>query len=679
MINGSGTTADRKSDYYGRIINHFDGARFQNVEPNVGSEQGWGWGQTVMQDHLGEWWMPTTHGLYRFSPVTQVEQLRHAPARLVRTADNGQVEAEIFRLYEDSRGDVWIATTGIRRNLLRWERATGSVQDFTKAAGTPPNTDFTAFREDSAGNLWIGAAEGGGLVRYQPPEARYGAVHEVGTFRRFTVADGVPPGWIIWLYLDRAGKLWVGSQLGGLNRLDDTTADIPRFVRYTTADGLSSNNVRSITEDLWGRIYVGTGHGVDRLDVATGNVKHYTTEDGVPKGVIEVAFRDRSGALWFGGNMERVSRFVPQKDETRSPPVIYITGLRVEGVARRISELGEASFSHLELASDQNEVSVDFVGLAASIGEELHYQYRLEGTDSDWSAPTTTRTVNFASLAPGTYGFKVRAVNANGKQSLTAAGFTFTISAPLWMRWWFLSIAAAACGLVLYTLYRYRVARLVELERVRTRIASDLHDDIGAGLSRLAILSEVARHEAGGAKVSERLSEIAQGSRQLVDSMSDIVWVINPTRDQLRDLVQRMRRFASDLFTASGVDFSFHAPEEQDVRVGADFRRQLFLIFKEAANNVARHSDCTKADIGLTIEDGLFSLTVKDNGCGFDTAEATEGNGLINLRERARLLKAELLVDSQPGKGTTVTLRAPLKANVKERNWRLRGAKSNGR
>jgi signal transduction histidine kinase len=242
-----------------------------------------------------------------------------------------------------------------------------------------------------------------------------------------------------------------------------------------------------------------------------------------------------------------------------------------------------------------------------------------------------------------------------------------------------MSIAIVACGLFFYALYRYRLNRFVELERIRTRIASDLHDDIGSGLSRLAILSEVARHEVGSGKVSEQLSEIAQGSRHLVDSMSDIVWVINPKRDQLRDLVQRTRRFASDFFTAAKIDFTFQAPDEQNIRVGADVRRQLFLIFKEAANNVVRHSDCTNADIGLTIEDGLLTLTVKDNGCGFDMAKATEGNGLINLRERAHMLNAELLVDSQPGKGTTVTLRAPLRVNVKERNWRLRGAKSNGR
>lgn len=666
VINSSGHIIDRKSGYYGRIINQFDGARFQTIEPNViKTEHGWGWAQTVLQDHLGEWWIPTTQGVYRFSQVAQVEQLRHARARLVRTSDNGQVEPEIFRLYEDSRGDVWIATTGIRRSLLRWERATGAIHDLTKAAGTPPNTDFTAFREDSAGNLWIGADEGGGLVRYQPSrtEARHGAPPAVGIFRRFTVADDVPPGWILSLYLDRAGKLWIGSQLGGLNRIDDTAADIPRFVRYTTADGLSSNNVRSVTEDLWGRIYVGTGHGVDRLDVATGNVKHYTTADGVPKGVVEVAFRDRSGALWFGGNLERVSRFVPQKDESSSPPAIYITGLRVEGVARRISELGEASFSQLELASDQNEVSVDFVGLAASIGEELHYQYRLEGSDSDWSAPTTTRTVTFASLAPGTYGFMVRAVNADGRQSLAPASINFRILAPIWMRWWFWALVATALGFTIYALYRYRLARLLEVANIRTRIATDLHDEIGSNLSLIAMLSEITgrKLQFRDSQVAGWLTQIANTSRETVDSMSDIVWAVNPDRDRVGDLMQRMRRVADDTFTARDIEFKLSGSEADDnLKIDADTRRQVFMIFKEAVNNIARHSGCSHADIEFKVDHGELKLKLSDDGRGFDVASAASGNGLASMRRRARSLQGTLDINSEAEHGTTVLLRAAI-------------------
>jgi glucose-6-phosphate-specific signal transduction histidine kinase len=304
----------------------------------------------------------------------------------------------------------------------------------------------------------------------------------------------------------------------------------------------------------------------------------------------------------------------------------------------------------------------------------LRYQYRLEGTGMDWSTPTEQRTIDFANLAPGRYRFLVQAVNSDGVVSPHPAAVAFAVLHPIWQRSWFLSLLAFAVGLAVYALHRYRVSRLLEVERVRTRIATDLHDDIGAGLSRIAVLSEVARHEAGGSPVTERLSVIARASRELVDAMSDIVWVINPQRDQLRDLTQRMRRFASDLFTSRNVDFTFRATGDEQLTVGADVRRHMFLIFKESINNIVRHSANAKADIELKVEGGSFVLTVADNGPGFEPSRTSEGSGLANMRERARLLSGRLHVDSRIGRGTIITLTVPLGATVTEHNRRLRGS-----
>jgi signal transduction histidine kinase len=268
----------------------------------------------------------------------------------------------------------------------------------------------------------------------------------------------------------------------------------------------------------------------------------------------------------------------------------------------------------------------------------------------------------------------VRAVNADGTTSAAPAIISFTILRPFWQRWWFVSLVALALLALAYAVYRYRKLRQVELERVRKRIATDLHDDIGAGLSRIAVLSEVARHEADGSPVKERLSTIAGASRELVDSMSDIVWVINPERDQLRDLTQRMRRFASDVFAARETGLIFRVPgPEQQLKVGADVRRQVFLIFKEAINNVVRHAECATVEVELSVEAQNFALTVRDDGCGFDVNAAGEGNGLASMRMRAQLLGGELHLDSNAGQGTTLILRAPLKATVKDHNTRLHG------
>jgi signal transduction histidine kinase len=250
---------------------------------------------------------------------------------------------------------------------------------------------------------------------------------------------------------------------------------------------------------------------------------------------------------------------------------------------------------------------------------------------------------------------------------------SFTILRPIWQRWWFLSLAGLAVSALLHSIYRYRASRRFEVELVRRRIASDLHDDIGAGLSRISVLSEVARYESGaGSPVADRLSAIAGVSRELVDSMSDIVWVINPARDHLRDLTQRMRHVASDVFTSRGIEFAFHAPDdEQSLKIGAEVRRQLLLVYKESINNIVRHSICTQADIDFRIVANQLVLTMKDNGRGFDPAAAHEGNGLANMHSRASRVHGRLHLDSSPGRGSTVTVTMPLNARAKRDDARL--------
>ncbi len=154
---------------------------------------------------------------------------------------------------------------------------------------------------------------------------------------------------------------------------------------------------------------------------------------------------------------------------------------------------------------------------------------------------------------------------------------------------------------------------------------------------------------------------IASLSRDLVDSMSDIVWAINPRRDRLSDLTQRMRRFASDVLTARQIEFTFQAPDAQhDLRLGADTRREVFMIFKESINNTLRHSGCSKATINFLIEDGVLELRLYDNGRGFDPQIENEGNGLASMRQRATKLGGRFTLNSGNGDGTTVTLRAPV-------------------
>ena len=243
------------------------------------------------------------------------------------------------------------------------------------------------------------------------------------------------------------------------------------------------------------------------------------------------------------------------------------------------------------------------------------------------------------------------------------AAISFHILPPIWQRWWFLTFAGLLLAGLAYVTYKYRIHRLLELERVRTRIASDLHDDIGSNLSLIAGLSEVLGQAAQreNSQIADRLSVIANASRESVEAMGDIVWAVNPKRDNVVDLAHRMRRFASDVLTARNIEFHFDAPSlNQNVNIGAEARREIFLIFKEGINNIIRHSGCKNVEAVLRIERSMINLKLSDDGHGFDAANMDHGHGLDSMRRRAEKLGGQFELTSSTGAGTQITLSAPL-------------------
>ncbi len=643
------------SDY---LISRFDGRRFTTVKPRLpGRLTAWRADQSVLVDRTGEWWVATREGLWRFPRVSRLEQLAQASPKAVYTTRHGLADNDVGRLFEDRRGDIWVAHFAPGRDVLsRWNRAMNRFDRYSDADGLRPFNAPRAFAEDGAGNLWIGF-RGGDLVRYA-----------AGRFMVLVGASDGPPRNIVALHVDRAGRLWAAAHAWGLLRVDDLQADRPRVRTYTTAEGLSSNTVVCVTEDDRGYIYVGHGVGIDRLDPTTGRVRHYSAADGVINTEFQAAFRDSTGALWFT-TTNGALRLVPGPDPPVSPPRIRIGGLHIPGGAQTISALGSGEVGPMVLGPGRNHVQIDFFGLSSDTGRALRYQYRLEGADRDWSAATTQRQVNYGSLAPGRYRFLVRALAADGTPSESPAMVRFAILPPLWQRWWFLALAVAAAASLAYIIQRSRLARLIELEQIRTRIATDLHDDIGSGLSQVALLSEIIGRRVGAdPTVSEPLSTIAQVSRDLVDSMNDIVWAINPLRDQLSDLIHRMRRFASELLGARDVDLRFQADEGHDFGLRPDVRREMWLIFKESVNNIIRHSACTRVDIAVAARHGRFELRVSDNGKGFDLDSVSDGNGLASMRQRTARIGGTVALASAVGEGTTVTVTAPLGRQP----WRVR-------
>ena len=649
-------------------LNPFDGARFNAVQltlPKGKSYWGWGWYQTMFQDSRGEWWMNTGDGLVRYPRLKSIEQLSHARPKAIYTTRDDLPANEIFRLFEDSKGDIWISTLGNPEGVLtRWDRATETFHVYSPADAIPASAP-TAFGEDNAGNLWIGFYTGELL--------RYSGGH-------FTPMTGVPGGFIHALYVDHTGGLWVATGEGGVARAVDPNAARPTFRVYSSAQGLSSDQANCITEDAWGMIYIGTGRGLDKLDPSTGHIKHYSTADGLPNSFISVAFRQRDGSLWFG-TLQGLSRFIPRTEPPNSAPAVLVNTLRIAGSTYPLSELGVTEIAGLVLGPDQNHLEIDFAGLNLAVGESLRYQYKLDGASTDWSAPTDRRSVSYPSLPAGSYRFLVRAVSSDGTLSTSPASVGFRVLPPVWRRWWFVVIAVVLMAVPIAAVVRYRrqtaraeqearaalqksrEERLKALEQVRRRIATDLHDDIGSSLSQINLLSEVVRQRVGNdaPQLAGPLALISNASNEMVSSMSDIVWAINPQRDHLSDLIHRMRRFASDTLATRDITFQFRAPESEfDITLGANLRREVFLIFKESINNLVKHSGCTQADIWFQLSDNTLSLRVSDNGRGFDAGKESDGHGLGSLRERARSIGGQLDLVSKIGQGTAVSLSVPL-------------------
>jgi len=852
------------------FISKSNGRTFTAVIPALpkrNTYRGWGWYQLTFQDHTGEWWMPTGEGLVRYPKLNRLEQLAYTLPKAIYTTRDGLPTNEVFRLFEDSHGDIWISTLGRPEAVLtRWQRSTETFHTYLPSDNISDSAP-TGFCETSSGDLWIGFYNGG-VARYRG-----------GRFSFFTQADGLPAGLIRGLYADHAGRLWIASANGGVARLDNPADEHPRFVIYTTTDGLSSNQATCITEDQWGKIYIGTGRGVNQLDPVSGHIKQFTAADGLANNFINVSFRSRDGALWFG-TLQGLSRLVPQPEQPRLPPPAFISALRTAGETYPISDLGAAEVLVPELEAGENQIQIDFVGFGLMVGESLRYQYKLEGSNVDWSPPLEQRSVNYGNLAPGAYRFLVRAVSADGRFSEFPASVTFKILPPIWRRWWFLTLTVLLVAYAVFAFDRYRVARLkelnaaltesqklteqltqqgtelrkanrsleleaavtsiiseaatltdaapkilqaicevsnwqagelwevdtqtrsmrcvavwqpaltsvtseahslnapvkattelaqhngtegespqradingektfspapsgngasprnafgfpillgqevlgilklfshaeqqqdkelfemmstigshigqlidrkrgeealkksreerlAELQRVRKRIARDLHDDIGSSLTQITILSEVAhQHVARDEKQGlEPLTRIISVSNELVDAMSDIVWAINPQKDHLSDLLQRMRRFASDIFTARNITFRFQTPgSDKNIELGANLRREIFLVFKETVNNVVKHSDCSRAEIEFHIDSDWLVLMIKDNGKGFDVASVGDanadramqgrgGNGINSMWKRAAEMGGEYKIVSGKGDGTTSTLRVPV-------------------
>lgn len=662
----------------------FDNGKFLAIEPVEMRKRSWGWKSLDLLSMDGEWWIPTEKGLLRFPPLADPRDLaRVAPKKIYTTAD-GLPGDEIFQLFEDSRGDIWFSIIGVDYAIVRWDRKTGTFHPTSDADGLPKFNGPVSVAEDRNGTIWFGFYFGG-LVRYRD-----------GRFRIFGAAEGIPESQIIDLLVDSKGRLWLATSGQGVYRIDDVGEEVPRLFGYSTLNGLSSNQATCLAEDLFGRIYAGTGRGINRIDL-DGGVRIFSQSDGLPSNLVARCAADRRGALWFV-SQNTLLRFTPEAERPASPPPVLIDRISVAGIQQRISELGTTDAGELDLAPDGNQVQIGFFALSFGSEGNIRYQYRLDGRE--WSAPGNSQQIDL-NLSSGRHVFEVRAIRSDMVATENPAIIVLHVASPVWTRWWFLLLSVAVIASVLILMFRYRTQRLrevnqalteaklaeerlrrareerlAELETVRSRIATDLHDDIGASLTQIAVLSQVAQAKSTDAAAAEPLLKISDVSNELVGTMSDIVWSINPAKDHVSDLTQRMRRFASDVLSPLGIGFSFDAPRtETEKTLNTNVRREVFLIFKEAVNNIVKHASARRVRITLGVSDDRLEMSIEDDGRGFDVSSTDfgadsgfryGGTGLDSIRRRAKVLGGELRIDSALTEGTELTLSIPIDSAEKE-------------
>jgi len=285
----------------------------------------------------------------------------------------------------------------------------------------------------------------------------------------------------------------------------------------------------------------------------------------------------------------------------------------------------------------------------------------LEGVNQEWVDAGSERSVYFNNVSPGRYRFHVIACNNDGVWNNAGAVLAIQMLPHYWQTWWFKSAVAIAFVALLVVFYRVRVDRLREIEELRIQIASDLHDDVGSRLTKVAMVTELVDRETPSSDRSKTHIENISGTvREITRAMDEIVWTINPRNDTLDHLANYVFQYATEYFQNTGVRCRLDVPAElPDDSISTEDRHNLFMAVKEAFNNVLKHSSATEVRVGLTVADDLLTITIADNGRGVSPhPTGPVGDGLVNMKQRLQRIGGRFAFRSTPGMGTTVTLEA---------------------
>ncbi len=595
-------------------------------------------------DHNGDFWLGSDRGIW----FCRGPSLDLAHCRPIGPDEGVAPSAVCAAISETDDGSIWFGSLDLA--VHRLDPGSRRWQLFTSLDKVGDASACRVVADDGQGGMFLGSFDR--LWRWVDGRCEPVLLAATQPLRPRS------------LLRDRRGWNWIGTRFQGA--FVDRGPSAGGYLHLDSRVGLASDAVWSIAEDQAGRIYLGTAHGISRFDATSQRLQPFGGGGRLAGEVVNHLLCDRRGRLW-AATSSGLTRFdLDDRERAHAPPSVYLAAIKVDGKVVAMEQNGVEKFAGLQLTPSQRSLEVEFVGLRFHDERPVRYQHRLASVDADWSPPTTADMVQFADLPAGEHLLVVRALDADEGVSPRTAELSFTVAPPFWRTAWFVALVATCLAGFGWLWHRTRLRSAVATERLRTQIASDLHDEVGAGLAQIAILSEVARQRAAP-EVAVDLGEVAGLARSLREAMGDIVWALARGNHTLADLVHRLRHLCSRMLEVEGTVVQFDAPDAPSLAalpLSLEQRRQLWLWCREALTNVARHADARTVTVQLELPGRRLRLRIADDGIGFHAGLATTGNGLLNLRRRCERLGGHLHLTTAPGRGTELVLDVPLRAGA---------------
>jgi signal transduction histidine kinase/ligand-binding sensor domain-containing protein len=558
------------------------------------------WVSEILESASGQMWLGTYDGLYRFDERLQ-QCIEISPVR--KLIDAKSITSSIYNLAEDQQGNIWATTH---------------------------------FDDERSSSLMY-----------------YDAVADVVThYDRYVTADFKSIHEFRDVVCTRDGTLMVTTDRG---LLAIAKGDINNLKDFPELNANLGTSVYSLTIDGDDGVWISTAFGVARFNPANNTIFTYDYTNSLLR-------PGRIPGIWYDNISDRV--YVAQKGgfDVISPELPATRAVRLHCLGVFVNQVRTDTISQSlsSLRYDQNDFEVHLALPAFTNAQNNLFRYMLDGYEDEWTTSSDGKII-YNNLPPGTYTFRAVGITSEGLQSSNTIAIPLHIYPPFWRTIWFqLGMLAIISGVILaFFLYRDRQRR--RLQQMRDAIARDLHDDMGSNLSTIKLLSEfeLMKHPA---EKQQTLRTILEKTNLVMESMYEIIWSINPAKGQATDIISKITGYIIQVLEPLNIDIHFELSgdlSEKDWRLTIDQRRQLFLICKEAVNNIAKYANATHVTFSLQKEKGYVILTIKDNGIGFDPNTIVSGNGLLNMKVRAQALHGEVVVDSRHGEGTRVKVRLP--------------------